>query len=63
MATDHGFCPLHKIGYNRDMDATCPQCVIAGHLPPDQLDYDTKSQSPLSASGERLDRRTLQAVK
>lgn len=63
MATDHGFCTLHKIGYNRDMDPTCPQCVIAGHLPAEQLDFDAKTQRPLSASGEQLDKRTLQAVK
>lgn len=63
MTTGHAFCSLHRIAYNTDLDPTCPQCVIAGHLPAEQLDFDAQTQSPVNASGERLDRRTLQPIK
>lgn len=60
MALQHGFCTLHRIAYNRTLDATCPQCIIAGHLPADQLDYDPNltvkrdvaAGGPVDASGK-----------
>jgi hypothetical protein len=61
-STLHGFCPLHRIGYNRDFDATCPQCVLQRVQPPEQLDFDATKQQPLNATGKLLDRRTLQEV-
>lgn len=24
------FCPRHRIGFNTDFDAVCPQCSLAG---------------------------------
>lgn len=62
MATVHAFCPLHRIAYNADLDPTCPQCVLQRIAPPEQLDFDSVTQRPLSASGEQLDRRTLKPV-
>lgn len=53
--TRHGFCPLHHIAYLRDFDPTCPQCVLAGHLPPDQLDYDFIATKTDSLSGTPVD--------
>lgn len=34
------FCPLHGIGYNPDMDYTCPQCGLGRQNMPEQLDVD-----------------------
>lgn len=59
--TKHGFCTLHRIAYNRGLDATCPQCTLAG-LKADQLDYDPESTqtvtvtagAPVDASGKPL---------
>jgi hypothetical protein len=62
MEIRHYFCPLHKVAYNGDLDPTCPQCVLAGHLPPEQLEFDVNSQRPLNASGKPLNPRTLQEV-
>lgn len=58
--TAHGFCTLHRIAYNRDLDHTCPQCLLAHIQPADQLDFDVVEQKPLDASGNLLDARTLQ---
>src|SRR5438874_1866495 len=52
--TVHGFCTLHRIAYNRELDPTCPQCVIAGHLPADQLDFDAQAKVPLNDAGKHL---------
>ncbi len=27
------FCPVHRIGYNDELDPVCPQCTLAG-IPP-----------------------------
>jgi hypothetical protein len=63
MAKVHGWCPLHKIAYNRKLDATCPQCLIAGIIPPAQLDYDpdatvtreVSAGSPVDAAGKPVE--------
>lgn len=62
MANDHGFCTIHRIGYNRNLDAVCPQCLIQRIQPAEQLDFDTIAQRPLDASGKPLDPRTLKPV-
>lgn len=57
--TKLGFCTLHRIAYNRQFDATCPQCLIAGVIA-DQLDYDPDAVQtqvvtqggPVDASGK-----------
>ena len=57
----HGYCTLHRIGYNRQLDPTCPQCTLAG-LSAEQLDYDPEATqtvqvavgAPLDASGKPL---------
>ena len=59
---DHGFCPLHRIAYNASLDAVCPQCIIAGIMPPAQLEYDASTQQPVNAAGKRLNPRTLKEV-
>lgn len=55
----HGFCSLHRIGYRLDLDATCPQCVMAGILPPKQYDFDEELQSPVDASGTPVERAKI----
>lgn len=57
--TLHGFCTLHRVAYNRELDHTCPQCSLAHISPPDQLDFDIVRQKPLDASGNPLNARTL----
>lgn len=59
---DHSFCPIHRIAYNALLDPTCPQCTLAGIMPPEQLEFDAKEQKPVNAAGERLDARTLKVV-
>ena len=59
--TKHGFCTVHRIAYLRSLDATCPQCTLAGLSSP-QLDYDPEATqnvavtvgAPLDASGKAL---------
>jgi len=51
----HGFCSLHRIGYNRSLDATCPQCVLASILPPKQYDFDEELQMPVDAAGKPVE--------
>lgn len=55
----HGFCSLHLIGYNRDLDATCPQCIIARILPPKQYAYDVALQSAVDAAGKPVAREAI----
>jgi len=69
MPTKHGFCTLHRIGYNRQLDPTCPQCTLAG-LQSDQLDFDPDATqlvqqtvgTPLNAQGKPVDPVTLKVV-
>jgi len=64
--TKHGFCTVHRIGYNRTFDATCPQCTLAGLSSP-QLDFDPEATqqvavtvgAPLDASGKPLSAAAL----
>lgn len=60
---DHAFCPRHRCAYNALMDPTCPQCTLAGVVPPDQLEYDAQLQRPLNAAGRPVHPRTLQEEK
>lgn len=55
--TRHGFCTMHRIAYDRDYDATCPQCLLSGIMPPAQLEYDEVAAKPLDRSGKPLDAR------
>jgi len=51
----HGYCTLHLIGYNRELDRTCPQCINAHIQPAKQLDFDSQSQRPVDASGKPVE--------
>jgi len=70
MATELGFCTLHRIAYNRRYDATCPQCLIAHVNGAQQLDYGPMQRQvtesvalPIDpASGKPLDPITLNPV-
>jgi len=53
----HGFCTMHRIAYDRDFDATCPQCLLSGIMPPKQLEYDEVQQQPLDDAGKLLSAR------
>jgi len=55
--TRHGFCSLHRIAYDRDLDPTCPQCMLAGIMPPKQYDFDEVAGKPLDDSQKLLDPR------
>jgi hypothetical protein len=46
---------MHRVAYDRNLDATCPQCMLSGIMPPDQLEFDELAQKPLGASGKLLD--------
>jgi len=64
--TKHGFCTMHRIAYNRKLDATCPQCLLSGVVA-DQLDYDPEAVTvevsttggPVDASGSPIDLESL----
>jgi hypothetical protein len=66
MPTAHGFCSLHRIGYLRSLDATCPQCTQAG-VSAKQLDYDPNltvmvaqaAGGPVDASGKAIDLESI----
>jgi hypothetical protein len=58
----HRFCTLHRIAYDDDLDPTCPQCTLAHIMPPEQLDFDSRTQTPLSADGAPLHPKTLKPV-
>lgn len=60
--TVHRFCPLHRIGFNSDLDPVCPQGAIAHIQCPDSLDFDVVAQKPVSASGALLNPRTLREI-
>jgi hypothetical protein len=59
----HGFCSIHRVAYNRDLDATCPQCLLAHMAPPKQYDFDEIQQKPLDDSGKPFDARGAVPVK
>lgn len=71
MPTRHGFCSLHRIAYDRQLDPTCPQCMIGHVNGAQQLDWEpivtsapTVSGGPIDpASGARLDAITLAPAK
>lgn len=60
--TNQGFCTVHRIGYDRRLDPTCPQCSVARMAPPEQLDYDVVAQKPVDRSGKLLDPFTMEPV-
>lgn len=60
------FCTLHSIGYNDELDPTCPQCMLGHIMPPEQLPVD---MNPLSEgfgrpvrAGEAVGDRSLRNV-
>lgn len=55
MALDHGYCGLHRIGYNRNFDYICPQCSIARIPPAKQYDFSVQLQKAVDALGVPLD--------
>ena len=63
MAYRHGFCPTHRIAYNRDLEGSCPQCALQHMSPPEQLDFDAERNQPVNAAGALLDARSLKPVK
>lgn len=46
---------MHRIAYNRDFDAICPQCLHAGINPAKQYDYDPSKGTPVDAAGKPVD--------
>lgn len=54
MASDRGYCGLHLIGYNRNFDYTCPQCILAKVFPVKQYDYSVALQKPVDGAGVPL---------
>jgi hypothetical protein len=61
MATRHGFCGLHKIGYDRTLDAHCPQCILGRIYPTKQYDYDAVAGKPLDDHGSPIEPLATQA--
>lgn len=56
------FCTLHQIGYNPELDPTCPQCMVSRQQPPDQLDVDLNPGSegygfPIEAGSDKGSRK------
>lgn len=50
------FCPRHRIGFNDDLDATCPQCTLAGISAPDPYQVDAATLDvaiPATATDKR----------
>jgi hypothetical protein len=60
--TDHGFCTVHRITYNRKLDPTCPQCIIQRMPPGEQLDFNASEQKPVDKAGTLLDAFTLEPL-
>jgi len=50
----HGFCGLHFIGYNRELDHHCPQCILGGIYPTTQYDFDILTQQPVDAAAKPI---------
>lgn len=60
------FCTLHKLGYNDELDPTCPQCMLAHLQPPEPLEVDLNPGSegfgfPIKP-GESVGSRELRKV-
>lgn len=49
----HGFCTVHRIGYDRRLDAFCPQCVRSGQSF-EQWDFHTGAQKPINPKTNNL---------
>lgn len=50
------FCPRHRLGFNDDLDPSCPQCTMAGLEPPETYAVDQTSldvKIPAGASDKR----------
>lgn len=50
------FCPRHKIGFNDDFDAVCPQCTLAALEPLDPYEVDQNTgdvKIPADAADKR----------
>lgn len=45
-ADTHGFCTLHRIGYDRRLEAMCPQCTLHS-VSGEQWDFHTERQLPI----------------
>lgn len=58
--SQHGFCTIHRVAYNRAYEAICPQCTLARMQPGEQLDFDVIEQKPKDRSGTLLDAFTLE---
>ena len=61
-ATRHGFCGLHKVAYNRELDAYCPQCILGHIFPTKQYDFDERLQKPVDDHGAALEPRDTRAT-
>jgi len=69
MRTVHGFCTLHMIAYNRNLDAHCPQCILGHVQGVEQLDYaevpvptEVMRGMPVNAAGKPVDVTTRKAL-
>lgn len=56
------FCTLHQIGYNPELDPTCPQCMVSRQQPPEQLAVDDNPSSegfgyPIPSGSAQGDRK------
>jgi hypothetical protein len=67
--TKHGYCTLHRIGYSRQLDPTCPQCTLAG-LQATQVDYNPEATqtveqtvgTPVDESGKPISAEELDTL-
>lgn len=39
------YCPRHRIGFEDELDPTCPQCALTGILPPDPWVVDNNPRT------------------
>lgn len=54
MATKLQHCGLHRITWNTDFEAVCPQCLLARIQPAKHYDFDSVAQKPVDAAGAPL---------
>jgi hypothetical protein len=57
MATKHQWCSTHRIAFNTDLDASCPQCMLQRIQPAKTYDFSSVDQKPLDAAGKPFDAR------